>query len=312
VRPPPSVLFCHCIETDRKGPPLAGFSDPAFVSGCLRSWTCPLFGPCFWSENSRSRQGSIQLRKNGLLPGVAQIPAGDTGRAGYGGGSPSFRYCFDHSAGASRSSAAVSVVACDSLRNQLGCLGSFQSIRHAGRSRARSAAGVGGFDFCIRSFGAGIFSNRLATGARGTFIADRRLKASFPEEINMKRAIGLAVLVAFATPAVAADALSTLPADSSTLTNYYKQDVYDNSQNTVGKIDDVLIDKSGKITALIVGVGGFLGIGEKDVALPFSAVKSEKKNDKWYLTVDGTKDSLKNAAGYKYDSSTTTWIADNK
>jgi sporulation protein YlmC with PRC-barrel domain len=128
----------------------------------------------------------------------------------------------------------------------------------------------------------------------------------------MKRAIGLAVLVAFATPAVAADALSTLPADSSTVTNYYKQDVYDNSQNTVGKIDDVLIDKSGKITALIVGVGGFLGIGEKDVALPFSAVKSEKKNDKWYLTVDGTKDSLKNAAGYKYDSSTTTWVADNK
>ena len=70
------------------------------------------------------------------------------------------------------------------------------------------------------------------------------------------------------------------------------------------KIDDVLIDKSGKITALIVGVGGLLGMGEKDVALPFAAVKAEKKNNKWYLTVDETKDSLKSA---KYDSSTTTW-----
>jgi hypothetical protein len=88
--------------------------------------------------------------------------------------------------------------------------------------------------------------------------------------------------------------------------------VYDKGQNTVGKIDDVLIDKSGKITALMVGVGGFLGVGEKDVALPFTAVRSEKKNDKWYLTVDETKDSLKNAAGYKYNSSTTAWVPDKK
>jgi sporulation protein YlmC with PRC-barrel domain len=95
--------------------------------------------------------------------------------------------------------------------------------------------------------------------------------------------------------------MSSLPPDSWTVTNYYKQDVYDKGRNTVGKIDDVLIDKSGKITALIVGVGGFLGVGEKDVALPFTAVHSEKKDNKWYLTVDETKDSLKNAAGYKYD-----------
>jgi PRC-barrel domain len=40
--------------------------------------------------------------------------------------------------------------------------------------------------------------------------------------------------------------------------------MYNNGKNSVGKIDDVLIDKSGKITALIVGVGGFLGVGEKD------------------------------------------------
>jgi hypothetical protein len=62
----------------------------------------------------------------------------------------------------------------------------------------------------------------------------------------------------------------------------------------------------------MVGVGGFLGAGEKDVALPFSSVKSEKKNNKWYLTVNETKESLKNAAGYKYDSSTTTWSRDSK
>ena len=45
---------------------------------------------------------------------------------------------------------------------------------------------------------------------------------------------------------------------------------------------------------------------------PFSAVSAEKKNDKWYLTVDETKDSLNNAAGYQYNSSTTSWSRDNK
>jgi sporulation protein YlmC with PRC-barrel domain len=128
----------------------------------------------------------------------------------------------------------------------------------------------------------------------------------------MKHAYALAVLAAITTPAFAAETMSSLPTDSSTVTNYYKQDVYDKGQHSVGKIDDVLIDKSGKITALIVGVGGFLGAGEKDVAMAFSAVSSEKKNDKWYLTVDETKDSLKNAAGYKYNSSTTSWSRDNK
>jgi sporulation protein YlmC with PRC-barrel domain len=128
----------------------------------------------------------------------------------------------------------------------------------------------------------------------------------------MKYAYLLALTAAMATPAIAADALSSLPTDSRTVTDFYKQDVYDKGQTSIGKIDDVLIDKSGKITALIVGVGGFLGVGEKDVALPFSAVNAEKKNDKWYLTVDESKDSLKSAAAYKYDSSTTTWSRDNK
>ncbi len=115
-----------------------------------------------------------------------------------------------------------------------------------------------------------------------------------------------------ATSALAAsETLTTAPADSSTVTNYYKQSVYDPQQNKIGTVDDVLVDKSGKVTALIVGVGGFLGAGEKDVAVPFSAVKTEMKNNKPYLTLDATKDSLKAATGYKYDRDKTTWLVDN-
>jgi sporulation protein YlmC with PRC-barrel domain len=147
----------------------------------------------------------------------------------------------------------------------------------------------------------------------GNFVLYAALQATQTGgETKMRNVYVVATVAALATPAFAAQTMSSLPPDSFTITDYYKQDIYDNNKNTVGKIDDVLIDKSGKITALIVGVGGFLGIGEKDVALPFAAVKAEKKDNKWYLTVDETKDSLKSAAGYKYDSSTTTWSPDRK
>lgn len=76
---------------------------------------------------------------------------------------------------------------------------------------------------------------------------------------------------------------------------------FDPKQSKIGDVDDVLVDESGKITGLVIGVGGFLGAGEKDVIVPFGSVKTAKKNDKWWLTLDETKDDLKQAPGFKYD-----------
>jgi sporulation protein YlmC with PRC-barrel domain len=103
-----------------------------------------------------------------------------------------------------------------------------------------------------------------------------------------------------ATP-IQGQVLNTLPADSTTVTNYCKQNVYDPSGAKIGEISDVLVGKDGKVEAFIVSVGGFLGVGEKDVAVPFSAVHGTEKNGKWYLTMNSTKDSLKAAHGYKYE-----------
>jgi hypothetical protein len=75
-------------------------------------------------------------------------------------------------------------------------------------------------------------------------------------------------------------------------------------------VDDVLVDKSGKVTGLVIGVGGFLGAGEKDVLVPFDAVHNKMKDNKWYLVMNTTKDALKSAQGFKYDSSKTAWIPD--
>jgi sporulation protein YlmC with PRC-barrel domain len=93
-----------------------------------------------------------------------------------------------------------------------------------------------------------------------------------------------------------------------TVTNFYKQNVYDPSDAKIGDVDDLLIDQEGHITAVLVGVGGFLGIGEKDVAIPFSALHASEKNNKWYLVLNTTKDALKAAPGFKYDRGKTTWV----
>ena len=109
----------------------------------------------------------------------------------------------------------------------------------------------------------------------------------------------------------AAQILATMPANSVTITHWYKQNIYDPGDNKIGEIMDVLVDREGKATALIIGVGGFLGMGEKDVAVPFDAVHATTKdNNKWYLVMNSTKDALKNAKGFKYDRTNMTWIAE--
>jgi sporulation protein YlmC with PRC-barrel domain len=139
------------------------------------------------------------------------------------------------------------------------------------------------------------------------------------KEISMiKPAIAVAALMACSVPVLAAtdypsaNMQTTLPSEAMTVTDWYKQNVYDPNENKIGDIKDVLVDKSGKVVALIVGVGGFLGAGEKDVAVPFEAVHPTMKDKKWWLVMNTTKDSLKSAPGFKYDSTATTWVPDKR
>jgi sporulation protein YlmC with PRC-barrel domain len=142
---------------------------------------------------------------------------------------------------------------------------------------------------------------------------------SFRKETTMKTLIALSTGLLIGTAAIAqqpaatgkAEILSTAPKDSVTVTDWYKQNVYDPSDSKIGEIMDVLLSPEGRVTVLIVGVGGFLGAGEKDVAVPFNAVKHTMKNQKVYLTMDTTKDALKAALGLKYDREKTTWILEN-
>src|SRR5438552_2219868 len=80
-------------------------------------------------------------------------------------------------------------------------------------------------------------------------------------------------------------------------------DVIGADDKKIGDVSDILFDKDGKIEAYVVGVGGFLGIGSKDVALAptaFQVVSGDKsKNESDKLRLSMTKDQLKEAANFE-------------
>ena len=50
-------------------------------------------------------------------------------------------------------------------------------------------------------------------------------------------------------------------------------DVYNEENDKIGDIAEVLLDESGRVEAVVIGVGGFLGLGQRNVAVPFSSLK---------------------------------------
>jgi sporulation protein YlmC with PRC-barrel domain len=77
--------------------------------------------------------------------------------------------------------------------------------------------------------------------------------------------------------------------------------VYNQKDESVGEITDIAIRNS-QIDALILSVGGFLGVGEHYVAVSPSSVsiRHDAKNDKWVASMNTTKEALKAAPEFKY------------
>jgi sporulation protein YlmC with PRC-barrel domain len=111
-------------------------------------------------------------------------------------------------------------------------------------------------------------------------------------------------------PAIAAnnEMVTTLPNGAHPISDYYNQSVYDEKDNKIGDIGDLLVENGGKVNTAIIGVGGFLGVGEKNVAIPFQSLKVVEKDGKRYLVLNTTKEALQSAPGYVYDRSKNEWL----
>jgi sporulation protein YlmC with PRC-barrel domain len=56
--------------------------------------------------------------------------------------------------------------------------------------------------------------------------------------------------------------------------------VYNDDNEKIGGITELIVDKSGKLDAVVVGAGGFLGLGEHDVAIPYRAPRKIAATDR--------------------------------
>ena len=106
--------------------------------------------------------------------------------------------------------------------------------------------------------------------------------------------------------------------------------VYNDNNEKIGDIEELIVDKSGKVDNVVLGVGGFLGMGEHYVAVPMEKLKwvdepvrtsstaapadkstvgantrpTRAANEKWYpdhAVFNATKDQLKAMPQFKYD-----------
>jgi sporulation protein YlmC with PRC-barrel domain len=73
--------------------------------------------------------------------------------------------------------------------------------------------------------------------------------------------------------------------------------VYNDKNEKIGTIDDLIITPDRSVSYVIIGAGGFLGIGKHDVAIPISQLKLEK--DKFILP-GATKEALKAMPKFEY------------
>src|SRR6202047_841835 len=131
--------------------------------------------------------------------------------------------------------------------------------------------------------------------------------------MTLKNSVTTAIVVAaLAIPAGAFAQTTTTPSPSSPpaavpatqATRHMRDDqmraskligsaVYDPSDQKIGTIDELVLNPDGKVADVVLGVGGFLGAGEKHVAVAMADLK-RGKNDHFVLNT--TKDALKQMA----------------
>jgi sporulation protein YlmC with PRC-barrel domain len=75
--------------------------------------------------------------------------------------------------------------------------------------------------------------------------------------------------------------------------------VYSSANENVGDINDMVIGKDGKVQAVIIGVGGFLGLGEKDVAVPMDRIQfARDENNNMKFTITASRQELEQAPAF--------------
>ncbi|HQS10546.1 MAG: hypothetical protein B7Y12_14825 [Rhizobiales bacterium 24-66-13] len=111
-------------------------------------------------------------------------------------------------------------------------------------------------------------------------------------------------------PSSSSSATPSAPAGSAAFIESQKQEqwlasnligtkVRGSGDESLGEVNDVLLDRNGAVVGAVIGVGGFLGVGEKDVAVPFNALELVRNTNGDTLVLRKSKDELKAAPEFK-------------
>jgi sporulation protein YlmC with PRC-barrel domain len=99
---------------------------------------------------------------------------------------------------------------------------------------------------------------------------------------------------------------SSISASQMAVSKLTGTDVRNAAGDNLGDINDVIVDKAGVPTVAVIGVGGFLGIGEKNVGVPFQALQfpTSTETNMRVARLDVTKEALKAAPTFVYSDET--------
>jgi sporulation protein YlmC with PRC-barrel domain len=80
--------------------------------------------------------------------------------------------------------------------------------------------------------------------------------------------------------------------------NLWNKSVYNAGGKAIGDLKDVLVGQDGKVQALVIGVGGFLGLGEKNVAVDYSFLEKNGAITPSRITLNMTEQDLRSAPAF--------------
>lgn len=84
------------------------------------------------------------------------------------------------------------------------------------------------------------------------------------------------------------------------------REVKNSQDDDIGEVDDLIITKSDNVVKAVIAVGGFLGIGEKLVAVPYNELQVSPDRD--YVMYEATKDQLKSQPEFNYKEGEMRWM----
>jgi len=91
-----------------------------------------------------------------------------------------------------------------------------------------------------------------------------------------------------------------------TVSDLFEYEVYNQQNQRIGDIEDVVLDSNKQVRSIIIGVGGFLGIGERYVAVDPSAITFTQQNNTMRAMMNATADQLRSAPEFSYSATRAT------